>query len=160
MPNTSFRTLIEEDKKNVIIFLLKDDFEIELGTSEFYKIEIENYKEAIEKNNLKLLTLKFFLPKENRNCVIIYSKEIRNGISLFSFLKKDRKWLYKITNSDETIDIYQEKELDSEFLNILNGELDVRETLKIFFEVLGFKNIFREKISQQKTFMEEVRINA
>ena len=40
MPNTSFRTLIEEDKKNVIIFLLKDDFEIELGKSEFYKIEL------------------------------------------------------------------------------------------------------------------------
>lgn len=160
MPNSSFRTLIEENKNGTIIFLLKDGFEVELAETEFYKIEIENYKEAIERNNLKLLTLRFFLPKRERNCIIIFSKAARGKLWLFNSSERERKWLYKVTNSDETIDIYQEKELAPEFLNILNEELDARETLKKFFEILGFTKVLKEKQVQQKIFMEEVRTNA
>lgn len=160
MPNTSFKNLIEENKTGVCIYLLKNETIIRLcKNTQLYRLEIENYREAIDKNNLKLLVFRFYLPKKEKNCIIIFSKEIKEG-GFFHFKKRKRKWLYKITTYDETINIYEENNLTSKYCDILDSDENFRDVLIKFFRELGFEKIYKEMISEQKCLKEEVRINA
>lgn len=147
MRKITFEDFYNENKKELQIYIFKDEFKFNANRCNLYNINIEQYLNAISADNLKLLVFKFYLPRQRTKCVQIFYSEEKSGY--FKNIKK--KWQYKIMSKNGEA-LLEEDILTSHLCNILNNEdQDIRISIKDFFVALGCDTdrILLNKVSQQ-----------
>ena len=148
MRKITFDDFRNQNKEELQIYILENEFECILNKCDFNRINIEQYLKAISSDNLKLLVFKFYLPKKRTKCLQIFYSEEKNGY--FESIKKS--WQYKIMSKNEEA-LLEEDTLANDFCKILNNEKQsIRNNIRDFFIALGC-NSNRVRLTRvQRTF--------